>query len=120
MTEWFGYMPGRKVTFRLRREVLSATPAWPESAANPPLAIRDAVASGQRRLRTLVECEVEWVLTSIELIEDELAARWYFKINFQQLRDNRGNSIVIMGKPYHLPVIVLMDGSAIEPVVQPY
>jgi hypothetical protein len=119
MDEWFGYMPGRRVTFGARREALAVTPAWPESEANPPLAVRDAVASGQRRLRALVDCEVEWVLASIELIEDSLAARWYYKLNFKQLRDQKGNDLVIMGKPYHLPVIVLMDGSAVEPVVQP-
>src|SRR5262249_5981313 len=120
MIEWFGYMPGRKVAFGIRREILSVTPAWPESEANPPLAVRAAIVSGQRRLGTLVDCEVEWVLTSIELVDDELAGRWYYKLNFKQLRDPEGNTLVIMGKPYHLPVIVLMDGSAVEPIVQPF
>ena len=113
------HLPGWQLTFVITREALRAAPEWTAEQPNPPLPIRDAILAGQRRLRTIVEYEIEWVLHSVQLFEERLTKRWYYQLNFWQVRDKEGNDLVIMGSPYRLPTFVLMDGSSIEPQIVP-
>jgi hypothetical protein len=68
---------------------------------------------GRKRLLDLVEHELEWVLSSLELVETE-AERWFYRLNYQLLRDQKGTPKTTMGKPFYLPITVLMNGVALE------
>jgi hypothetical protein len=113
--QFHGITPTRKdVWFELTSDTLAATPAWGLDAPNPPLAIRDAIRIGHRTFLEFVEHEIEWELTSVELVHEEEVDRWLYRLNYQLLRDPKGNPICIMGRPYYLPIIVLMNGNALE------
>jgi hypothetical protein len=112
---FYGYTPTGKFVFELTAERLLATPRWESNEPNPPLPAREAIRVGRRALSELVEHEMEWVLSGVELIEAEEVGPWFYRLSYQQLRDREGRDICIMGKPCFLPVVVLMSGEALEP-----
>ena len=111
---FYGHTPTRKPVFELTNERLLSTPRWEANDPNPPLPARDAIRVGRRRLLEFVEHEIEWVLSSVELIEADNVGPWYYRLNYQLLRDRDGQELCIMGKPFYMPVVVLMSGEALE------
>jgi hypothetical protein len=98
---FYGCTPTRaEVVFELPRGLLSATPRGELGNPNPPLAVREAIRIGHGRFLGFVEYEAEWVMLSAELAHADECDRWFYRLNYQQLRNREGQPISIMGRPY--------------------
>ena len=107
--------------FVLHGRDLDTRPRWRNSDDAPPLAPRAAVRSA-RALLARMKCEQPdaWELNRVSLqpIASEPDA-WVYIVEFQRLRVPKG-AVIGSAFPSQLSVVVLLDGSAVAPLVKPW
>lgn len=103
----------REMVFELPLKLLATTPAWKDEAANPPLAVRDAIRIGRQQFLELIDCETEWEL-EVHLLYTKQVDRWFYLLDYKLLRDPEGNDLTIVGKPWFLKIVVLMNGQTLK------
>jgi hypothetical protein len=95
-------------------EILARAPAWPPADANPPVSARNAlaIANRVRQTRLVDKNNWKWGLQSVSLLPlDGKSNKWCWSILFSAFPEEGGMS----GTPPEFTVIVLMDGTTIEP-----
>jgi len=109
--EFSSYYSGKRYDFRLTREQLSNTPAWPEDELNPPLSPRTAKNAAMTYLITLFDNASGWRVSEIKLVP--LSERWVYVVSFTPPlpRDCQD----CLTSPFS--VVVTMDGNALTAVV---
>ena len=100
---------GREKVYRVPENKLVATKRWTPETEAPPLSVPAAVAVARKRLNAKQP-------DSLRAIKIELIAsggqewRWFYRIELYDVASARGGQ-----PPEVLEVLVLMDGSVVEP-----
>lgn len=93
-------------------EMVAATPTWDEEADNPPVSARAALTAAKIMRDSVAEAPegFVWSRGSLTLIRPSEHCYWFVRFVAKKEGDDGKHS---------LTVIVLMDGKAIKPVVDP-
>lgn len=108
------YAFSKQYKVEITRENLNASPEWKENEENPPLSARKAIVIATKLKDKLVKDSVEfkWKLQRASLTP-AVNDKWYWLVHFDA--EFQGGS---SGIPNHLRLVVLMDGTAVEPIVK--
>ena len=104
---------GERYDFTVLHTQLLATPDWPQSADNPPLAPRQALAYARADLAKFLPDAAQWVHPQIALQEVGAPDKWIYIIRFEGPLP----AGVSDGAVDTMRVPVLMNGTAIGPVI---
>jgi hypothetical protein len=111
----YDFDQGKRYDFSIHDDVLSRTPAWRVDKEFPPLSPRKAEASAREQLKKLVKEPERWSRRTIELHEME-AGKWIYLVKF-----NGFHPLGVFDGPVPtMGLVVLMDGSVIDPRISPY
>ncbi|MEI7728378.1 MAG: hypothetical protein WCO56_02355 [Verrucomicrobiota bacterium] len=102
------YALGKRFGFEVTGERVLKTPIWKADADSPPLAPRRADQLATAKFRKLISDTKGWKRGSITLVDAGDSLHWYYVIHFVQMDE-------FSGVPPTLHVIVLMDGTVVEP-----
>ena len=116
----YDYQTNRHFMVWAEDGALRRAPPWKPEAENPPLSPRKAMRLADVKKRQLVKdrADFNWRLRSIELVPGD-GDRWFWLVNYEEqprLRPGTGAS----GPWSELRLIVLMDGTVVEPEVSPW
>ena len=110
----YSYTAGKKYSVAVPD---SLGPRWENNHLNPPLSARDAIALAIEKRESLVDARpnFEWELQSAALCPADVAnGQWYWLVVFQEQFQGFSS-----GYPAHLRLVVLMDGTVVEPEIEP-
>jgi hypothetical protein len=116
---YYSYAFGKQYAFKITTEMLAKSPSWPENSDNPPLPARKAIRLATALKDRLVKDSeaFKWHLVSAQLERNwglkTDTGKWWWLINFEAHVRVGGQS----GRPINLRVVVLMDGTVIEPTI---
>lgn len=106
---------GTRYDFTVTHAQIQRTPDWAEDADNPPLSPRVALARARADLRTFLPDAAQWRHPEISLKEVGAPHKWIYIVKFEgPLPPNMSDGPVDI-----MRVIVLMDGTAIKPIITP-
>lgn len=104
---------GRYFVTTISREMLQRSPPWRPNEANPPLSARKALAVAEREkarlIRPSADRDTVWSLEGISLVP-RADDRWYWVIEYWGTPGG-----ALGGSPSVLNVVVLMDGTLVQP-----
>ena len=104
---------GKRYDFTVTYAQIQLTPDWNEDADNPPLSPRKALARARTDLRTFLPDAAKWTHPKITLSEVGAPHKWMYIVEFEgPLPPN-----MVDGPVDQMRVLVLMDGTAIKPVI---
>ncbi len=116
----YSYAFGKCYIFEITPEMLDKSPSWDEQADNPPLSAGKAIRLATSLKNRLVKDskDFKWRLISATLDHtwgsgSDAAKKWWWSVRFEARF--RGDET---GRPNHLEVLVLMDGTVIEPKIE--
>lgn len=107
----------KEFTTVVTREAVQATPSWPEESDSPPLPARDAIELASQKCRALAggDDELRWSLARACLVPSHLVRdKWHWLVEFDGDAQGLGGG---SGRPARLGIVVLMDGTVVEPQV---
>jgi hypothetical protein len=116
---FYSYAFGKRYCFEIAPEMLAKSPSWDGNADDTPLPAGKAVRLANSLKNRLVKDskDFKWHLVSAELEHDFLnepdSGKWWWAIRYEAHIRQGGES----GIPNHLKIIVLMDGTVIEPKI---
>lgn len=112
---WNSYAFGKRYRVEVTRDALAKAPQWPADADNPPVSARKAIKLADVLRQKLVKDtkDFKWqrVSASIEFLDDGEKCIWIIRY---EAHFRRGGET---GQPHHLNLMVLMDGTIVEPIV---
>jgi hypothetical protein len=97
------------------RNVVAQTLPWGDAEENPPISARQALKLADKMLRSIAEAPDgwKWKATNLNLLIGENPAFW--SVTYQAIPIDQNTE---MGpEPHIITLMVLMDGTAIKPVV---
>lgn len=108
--------PSSGFKIEITEEAIQKTPAWRDENDNPPISVRRAIrlADGLRDKLVKDTTEWRWRLETASLVPwwpDLPSGRWFWEIRYHAY--NEGG---YTGPSNDLNLVVLMDGSVIQPV----
>jgi hypothetical protein len=105
---------GKVYQVAVTRAALDKTPVWKEDADNPPLPARKAIKlADEARARLFKDTdEWEWHRESMGL-RDAGGGRWYWSVRYRAYYKD----IVYIIRLPEIHLVVLMDGTVVEPTV---
>jgi hypothetical protein len=118
---FFSQFLGRIYKIEVTEDLLARSPKWDRCTANPPLSANEATIKADRvRMRLIAEGKVgdespygggSWFLMAAELtpLNDDLGL-WYWVVRFECV-------VSSPDPPDELRLVVLMDGSVLEPTI---
>lgn len=103
----------KSYTVTVTQEALQTSPCWADGEENPPLSARRAIVLATAKKDKLVSDSADWKwhLESASLHQVE-EGRWVWLVHFEAYPPSFGG---IAGAPPFLNLVVLMDGTIIEP-----
>lgn len=105
------YYNGRMYEFFVWSDHLEKTPSWPEAADSPPLSPRRAIGSARADLALFLPSAANWDMENVALAPLS-GQHWMYLVKFAPHQTNYN------GPEQAVTVIVLMDGTAIKPVIK--
>jgi hypothetical protein len=105
------YTVGKRFDFEVTGERVLKTPAWKADADAPPLPPRKADQLATAKFRQLIPDAKNWKRERIALEDAGDGLHWIYIVEFRQ-------SGTFNGVPPFLKVIVLMDGTVVEPRIR--
>ena len=109
--EWISYANGKKFHFQVTAERVLKAPVWKSDDVSPPLAARKADELATAKFRQLIPDWDTWKRERIVLEDLGDGLHWIYVVEFMQTSSSKV-------KPPFLNVIVLMDGTVVEPRIQ--
>lgn len=121
---YYSRIDGKELTFGLDAKAANDQSVWKTTDKNPPVSVRDAIASARRKLDELFPAKRVWTLESVTLkpaawtvdAKDGIEI-WDYVISFARHSDDPRLP------PSHVDggvtFIVLMDGTAVHPTIAP-
>jgi hypothetical protein len=102
-------------TVTISSDALAKSPSWKDNEENPPLSARKAIKLANAVKKSLVKDwdDYKWVLVTADLTPDG-DEKWYWLINCEAHPQVGASS----GVPFCLKLVVLMDGTVVEPQVR--
>jgi len=112
-TTFYRYAFSKQYIVSISREAMERTPSWKADAENPPVSARTAMKLANGMKDTLVKDseDFKWTLKATSL-QPAGNGKWYWLVHYDA--EFPGST----GIPNHLRLVVLMDGTAIQPVVK--
>jgi hypothetical protein len=108
------YTADRQLAVSITNAALLASPPWDGKAENPPLSARKAIALASTKKDKLVKDSEDWKwhLESASLRPSD-EGRWFWLVSFVAYPQRA----MLAGVPPTLRLVVLMDGTVVEPKV---
>ena len=97
--------------YRVTESKLAAVKPWFPERERPPLSIAAAVATAKKRLRPQQAAGLVVIGIKISSVSSGGALRWYYRVECYDSAQVYGDL-----PPETMEVLVLMDGSVVEPV----
>lgn len=117
----YSYAFGRQYFCEISEEMLEKSPSWDERTDNPPLSAGKAIRLANAMKNKLVKDakDFKWHLVSATLENDwsrdsDPGRKWWWSIRYEAHVRQGGET----GIPNHLVVIVLMDGTVVQPEIR--
>lgn len=105
---------GKRYDFTVTHAQLQITPDWLENAPNPPLSPRKALALARTDLAAFLPDAARWIHPKITLQEVGASRKWIYIVEFEgPLPLNTTD-----GPVDSMRVLVLMNGTAVRPVIK--
>jgi hypothetical protein len=102
----------QRYELKVMQSALDAAPMWREDQPNPPLAARQAIGMAKEKLVKMHPESANWNLRTVNLTKLDAKGQWIYCIRFE----------VPERSPHMIPtpfdMIVLMDGTVVEPVTR--
>jgi hypothetical protein len=118
--EYVSYAFGKRYRIEITDEMLAKSPTWNDEVDNPPVSPGKAIRLANALKSRLVKDSkhYKWRLISATLDNDWSSGsapgrKWWWTIRYEAHVRVGGSS----GIPSHLELVVLMDGTVIEPRV---
>jgi hypothetical protein len=93
---------------------IEQAPRWsPDTEEMPPLAPTRAQSIALRTLEPLIPPGQEWHLHEVRIVDGGLRTHWLYEVSFRREYPRDPNVAVFGGE--FMAILVLMDGTAIEP-----
>jgi hypothetical protein len=106
---------GREYLYELDGSKIAGLPTWhPESDRPAPVSLKPACQIGRATLKARHPAIDEFEITRVaisEMVSTKRLGSWYYSLNYVGKRD--GQSVPSRG----FFVVLLMDGSSVEPIV---
>ncbi len=109
------YVDGSKYTFKVTAEELQHLPSWNPETEEVPLSARKAIEVARANLANFLPTPEKWVLDHVDLTRMG-RDKWIYEVYFECLSEDCGRS----DSDWSFMIYVKMDGSIVEPVVEPY
>ena len=109
------YVDGRKFTFKVTAAELQKLPSWNPATEDVPLSVRRAVEAARISLPRFLSTPEKWTLGDINL-SPMTKDKWIYEIYFNCDTEDCGRP----GSDWSFMIYVKMDGSIVEPVIEPY
>jgi hypothetical protein len=117
----YSYIDDKQLTFGLNDKAANDQSVWKTTETNPPVSVRDAIASARRMLHEVFSDKRVWNLESVTLkpVVSTLEAEdgielWDYVITFKR---NSGPLNPNSNGDGRVSFIVLMDGTAVRPTI---
>jgi hypothetical protein len=117
-TEWSRYtryVDGSKYTFKVTAQELEKLPSWNPETEDVPFSAREAVEVARTNLVRFVRTPEKWSLDHIDLTR-MTKDKWIYEVYFDCLSETCGRP----DSDWSFMIYVKMDGSIVEPVVEPW
>jgi hypothetical protein len=111
---WLGYsdVGGQRWKAVVTAQAVAGAPSWDGTGA-PPLTPGAAANAARLQLRRTTGAAADWVVESIALESVVAPSGWIYVVQFREPSNLR----VMDQKPERMTVVVLMNGSPVEPVL---
>lgn len=109
------YVDGSKYTFKVTAEELQTLPSWNPDTEEVPLSARKALELARTNMARLLPTSQIWSLDHIDLTR-MTKDKWIYEVYFGCLLED----CVRPGSDWSFMIYVKMDGSIVEPVIEPY
>ncbi len=106
----------RRFDFEVTREQLLKAPSWGVDQETPPLSPRRAERLAMTKFHQLVSDTKGWVLKQIGIEDMGDGLHWIYIVDYKAPIQDLAGSLIGGGE---FRVVVLMDGTVIEPKVLP-
>ncbi len=118
-TTIFDHAFGTKYATHLSADVISKTPIWSEDAENPPVSARAAIKLADAARVKLVKDQTgfRWKRASVNLRFLDYCDRHIWEVWYEAEAKPKGMYGVVPSVPTIVRLIVMMDGSVLEPRV---
>jgi hypothetical protein len=93
--------------------VLAKTPVWDEKDENPPVSARQAIKLADKARERIVKDTDDWKWHREHVELHEFFGRWYWTVRYRAYNTD----IVFYVTLPELTLVVLMDGTVIEPTI---
>jgi hypothetical protein len=113
--DYISHAYGKRYEVTVPNALLEKTPKWDGADENPPLSAKKALEAANKMKDSLVSDTkgIKWVLESLALAPSA-GARWYWTATYRAAcAPGYGAS----GPPITLTLVILMNGTAIQPKV---
>jgi hypothetical protein len=110
-----GWSEGKEYVVVVTKSELEKTPAWTDEDEEPPLPAGRALKLADAMKEKLVQDPKgwKWERYDANLVENTFTNRWFWAFKYHCFPQ----SGALSGAAPHLDVVVLMDGTAVEPAV---
>lgn len=121
-SQYWSYVDGKKYNFKVTKELLEKTPSWKENDENPPLSVKKAISAATEQLSKFIKIE-NWDFQKATLEKTNVTGKWLYLIEFSedQMKANppkKSGIYEYIGGVKTFRIVVLMDGSTIEPKIE--
>jgi len=116
IAQWFSYVARERFDFTVRQDDAEGLPPWNELIEDPPLPPRRAILLAQSQLEKLVSDADKWTFAGLRLQPLKVKDAWVYVIDFHGPLPPG----VIDGSSPLMSIVVLMNGSAIQPTRSPW
>jgi hypothetical protein len=96
----------REQIITVTRDTLDTIPRWREGDPNPPLSIREAIATARKEVERM-DKHRHWALDSVTLRSIGSNDKWLYLVRFMEELGN--------GLPMNVDIPVLMNGIVLKP-----
>jgi hypothetical protein len=109
------YVDGRRFSFKVTAEELQSLPSWNPETEDVPLSARKAIEVAKINLSRFLPTPDRWTLDHID-ISRMTKDKWIYEVYFDCLSEDCGRR----DSDWSFMIYVKMDGSIVEPVIEPY
>jgi hypothetical protein len=110
---YYSYAFGKKYTSRITEEMLRKAPQWLEKSDNPPLSPRKALQSADALSNKLIGKKADYRRYLEGVCLKPMGDGWVWIVRFEWLPEGAST-----GVPDDLIIVVLMNGTTIQPEVR--
>ena len=119
---FYSNIDGKALRFGLTDRAANDQSVWKTSEKNPPVSVRDAIASARRKLNQLFPAKRLWTLAEVKLVPvawtvdaTDGTELWQYCVVFTRHSDPPNPHFP--DTDGEVTIVVLMDGTAVDPII---